>query len=290
MNSVRFTIPFPRLEPQDRDAVHGSSRLTLCQREDGEPARRYLRKRGIDHDTVAKFRLGYVPFSIRHSLSGRIVIPIYNNYSELLALSVRPIFDILICSNGQWFTALELREDGDSYVFYNEEDKLTSIKKYQVSEVLTPKPKYWNESYPKAEHLFGLNLSVYDIAKEEFAIVCEGQFDVMSLYSAGIRNVVGINGAALSPIHVMLLKRWTDKIVFLLDGDIAGQRATENAKQILDIWNWKKVNLVQYAVVALPKEDDPDDFLNRNGSYIMRKYIADAMLQGGLEYPKRWVA
>lgn len=288
MNTVRFFVPFNKLEPEERKSFYGSSRIGLCQRPDSEAGRRYLKKRGLDCETIAKFRLGYVPFSISSPLSGRIVIPIFNNYSELIALSFRPIFDMLTTSEGRKHTAVDLKKEGNNYVFYDENDKIQTLEAGQVVEVENPQPKYWNESYAKAEHLFGLNLAMYSIVKDGFVIVCEGQFDVMSMHSQGIKNVVGINGAALSPIHVMLLKRWTDQMVLLLDGDDAGKKAAERAREVLDIWKYKKQKLFNYSSTTLPHEYDPDDYMSRYGASSMRKIIVDDMVTSGLTFPKRW--
>ena len=290
MNTVKFIVPFNKLEPEERESFYGSSRIGLCQRPDSDAGRRYLRKRGLDCETIAKFRLGYVPFSIGHALSGRIVIPVFNNYSDLIALSFRPIFDIIITTEGKWHTAVELKKEGNDYTFFDENDKQHQIGINSVAQIQNPQPKYWNESYAKAEHLFGLNLAIYSILKDGFAIVCEGQFDVMAMHSQGIKNVVGMNGSALCPVHVMLLKRWTDQLVLLMDGDEAGRAASERAKELLDIWKFKSQSLFESAITCLPEDSDPDDYLARHGSYFMRKLIGEAMLTSGLTYPKRWVA
>jgi len=291
MNNVSFYVPFSKLEPEERQTFYGSSRIGLSQREDCDAGRRYLRKRGLDYQTIAKFRLGYIPFSLRHPLCGRIVMPFFNNYSKLIALSFRPIFDIIVTTDKKFFTAIELTKDDDNYIFRDEKDDLRSVKITNVANIMNPKPKYWNESYPKAEHLYGLDLAMYSIVKDGFAVVCEGQFDVMSMHSYGITNTVGINGGALSPIHVMLLKRWTDQIVLLLDGDESGKKASERAREVLDIWKFQnKTSLFESAVTHLPREFDPDDYLKRYGSYIMRKHISASMVDSGLKIPERWVA
>jgi len=290
MNTVRFFVPFDKLEPEERESFYGSSRIGLCQRPDSEAGKRYIRKRGLDAETIAKFRLGYVPFSLGHALSGRIVIPIFDNYSKLIALSFRPIFDIIVTTEGKWHTAVELRREVNEYVFFDENDKQQRLDMNSVAQIQNPQPKYWHESYAKAEHLFGLNLAIYSIVRDGFVIVCEGQFDVMAMYSQGIKNVVGICGSALCPIQVMLLKRWTDKIVLLMDGDEAGRKATERAKELLDIWNHKGQSLFESAITYLPEDLDPDDYLVRHGSHFMRKSIGEAMLVSGLTYPRKWAS
>lgn len=87
-------IRLSRLEWHERARIFGSSRITLCQRPDGELGRQYLtRERGLDLETIARFRMGFVPFTINHPFSGRIVMPIMDAYGELLALSLRPVIN-----------------------------------------------------------------------------------------------------------------------------------------------------------------------------------------------------
>lgn len=315
MNTVRFTVPFAELTKEDRISIYGSSRIALSQRKDGEPARAYLQfKRGLDVDTIAKFRFGYIPFSVRHPLSGRLVMPLFDMYGKLLALSFRPIFDILRLKDETLVTAVDLRLSGTIYKFYDEANKYQQINAEEVREVLEPKPKYWNESFAKSEHLYGMDMAKYHIVKLGFAIVVEGQIDVASLHSHGFMNAVGAMGGAFSPIHALLLNRWTDQVIFIFDGDSSGRKFAEKAKETIEVFGLeltkmerdaddriktdrktglpmsKKIpsNFFKAASYTLPSDIDPDKYLRNTGSGIFMKTIKELMFETGMKLPKTW--
>src|SRR3990172_2299776 len=133
-------IRFASLTSEERNLVYGASQMSLC-RDQGMEARRWLiEQRSLDVETISDFRLGYVPMSVDHAFAGRIVIPIFDSYGKLIALSVSPA---------------------------------TNNK-----EVLEEYKKYWNESYDKGWNLFGLARARLPIVRMGFAILVEGQFDV----------------------------------------------------------------------------------------------------------------
>jgi len=254
-------IRFGSLKPDERFRVYGASQISLCG-DDGLAARRWLiKERGLDIETIAKFRLGYVPFSVNHSFAGRIVIPIFDTYSNLIALSVRP------ATNDQ--------------------------------AVLDEYKKYWNESYEKGWNLFGLNLAKQSIIKMRFAILVEGQFDVMGMHSYGFTNTVGVLGGAFTPMQAQLLSLWTNQIVLMFDGDEAGKKHANRCLEILSYYGWVPQNagkrgeanrLLRSAKITLTSNMDPNDYLNSYGSYPMRRVIIDGMKAANMKLPKEWAA
>lgn len=88
-------------------------------------------------------------------------------------------------------------------------------------------PKYINTFYKKSQNLFGLNLTKDCIREKGKAFVVEGNFDVITAYQNGMRNIVASSGAFLSNTQVAILSRYTDDIRLLLDNDDAGRLATE---------------------------------------------------------------
>ena len=95
-------------------------------------------------------------------------------------------------------------------------------------------PKYWNESFDKSEHLFGLNLAKRWICRRGYSIVVEGQMDVMSMHGHGFPNTVGIMGGYMSHVHAQLLRRWAPVVVLLMDSDPAGRTHAENAMNVIE--------------------------------------------------------
>lgn len=250
-------IRLSRLDRQVRQSICSGARLCLCQEDDGQPGRDYLLKeRGLDWETIANFRLGYMPFSSGSSFAGRIIMPIYDAFERDYYVSARPA------------TA----------------DKA----------ILDDVGKYWNESFLKGEHLFGLNIAKHSIVSLGFAIVVEGQMDVMAMHSYGFTNTVGILGGSFTLFHMLLLKRLVGQVVLLLDGDAAGRSHVSKALAsfVFKIdGNYKTFGDPLSTAVILPGDDklkDPDLFLKANGAYLLKREIATKMDESKMTYPASW--
>lgn len=288
-------IRFASLDPIERDATFGGSRLALCQEQSGALGRRYLiENRGMDWASISKFMLGYVPFSAPSDLGGRIVIPIFDAYDRLLVLSVRPIYKVIVNKEGEETVAIDLTGVADEYHFKDPFGNQQKVKMSQVS-VKEDKPKYWNETYPKGDHLFGLNLAKQSIMKSGFAILVEGQIDTIVMHSFGLTNTVGVLGGAFTPLHAQLLLRWTKQVVVLMDGDKAGQEHATRVNETLKLFESKPManvamRTLQHCVVTLPSKVDPDDFIRKNGGYVMRQNIITQLTTSGMWFDKEWAA
>jgi DNA primase len=251
-----WQIRFGGLSPEERNKIYGASQLALSN-SGGQLARAWLSKRGLDRQTISEFRLGYVPFEWSHAFCGRIVIPIFDAYSNLLALSVRPVSD----------------------------DK----------ELLKEFKKYWNEHYEKGWHLFGLNLARKSIIQNGFAIIVEGQFDVMTMHAFGFTNTIGVLGGAFTPMHAEIIKKWTTQLVVMFDGDAPGKKHAERCLDILSYYKFSTAdaygrinrnNVFGCANVTLPNEDDPSNYVCQFGSIEMKKILYSAMKKNNMLIPK----
>lgn len=105
--------------------------------------------------------------------------------------------------------------------------------------------------------LFGIHHAKNSIQSEKKIIVVEGQMDVISLHQAGITNVVGISGTALTESHIRLIRRLTDQVYLCLDRDSAGKQAI--FRSIENLQN----EPVDTYVVPLEEAKDPDEFLKK---------------------------
>jgi DNA primase len=128
--------------------------------------------------------------------------------------------------------------------------------------------------FSKSRELYGL-----DFAREHFkssggAIVMEGYTDCLMAYQHGINNVVAVLGTALGERHLQLLRRYTDSVTLVLDGDEAGRRRTN---EILDnLLALFEKNQVDLRILTLPGGVDPCDFITQHGSDSFRQLLGQA--------------
>ena len=123
------------------------------------------------------------------------------------------------------------------------------------------KAKYINtkstELFDKSRTLYGLHLAKGEIRKRGFAYLVEGYYDVMAMHAAELPNTVAPCGTALTVEHIKLLKRFTDTLVLVMDGDKAGVKAAEKAARLAI------ENGMQVQVCILPEGMDPDDMVQK---------------------------
>ena len=148
---------------------------------------------------------------------------------------------------------------GGRTLLSSEEQKQRHIGKYQNS------PE--SEIYSKSREIYGLYFAKKAIQQEEYAIVVEGYADVLSMHQSGVENVVASSGTAFTVEQIRLLRRFTNNITLMFDGDGAGQRA---ALKSTDLVLKEGMNV---RVVLLPEEHDPDTFAQSRSLAELRDYI-----------------
>lgn len=132
-------------------------------------------------------------------------------------------------------------------------------------------PKYINTPqtplYDKGRHVFGLHLAKDAIRKAQFAVMVEGNLDVIASHQAGVANVVATAGTALTESHVKAISRFTDDIRLSFDQDKAGLAATERSIPIV-----QKAN-VNLSIITIPSGKDPDELVRQDPA-LWRQAIA----------------
>lgn len=125
--------------------------------------------------------------------------------------------------------------------------------------------KYVNTVYPKASHLYGLNVSWKDCLSKDAVYIVEGNVDTIMMRQYGIPNVVGLLGSNFSTTQFCLLLRFAKELIFVPDGDVAGLNFLSKVREALP----KKFHDidVKWSYIQLPTGEDPDAFLRANGSY-----------------------
>jgi len=253
----------------------------LLKRELGEAARKYLKQRGIMAETAKRWQLGYAPdewnafgssareegYDVRDLIAsglvktkdestsitsqrpesalrtapattaydrfrGRIMFPIRNDIGEVIAFSGRLLKD----------------EEGAAKYLNSPETPL----------------------FRKGRVLFGLDKSKRALIEANRAVVCEGQLDLISLFEAGITNVVAPQGTAFTEGQARILKRFVNEVVLCFDADAAGQKAAERSLDAL------LQNDLIVRVAQMPVGADPDSLVRREGKEAFERRIAEA--------------
>ena len=120
-------------------------------------------------------------------------------------------------------------------------------------------PKYLNSPasriFDKSSILYALHLAKQLIMKTGEVVIVEGQMDTVALHQAGVENVVGISGTALTKEHILLLRRFTRVVYLALDADDAGIKATFSS--IANLLN----SDIEIRIILIPNGKDPDEFV-----------------------------
>src|SRR5256886_1575596 len=253
--------------------VHGEAAAwfheNLIKREFAELARKYLRERGITAEIAKRWQLGYAPeewdafgswargrgYNARDLIAsglvktrddaggipghtsydrfrGRIMFPICNDVGEVIAFSGRV-----------------LQSETESAKYLNSPE--TSL-------------------FRKGSVLFGLDKTKRALIEANCAIVCEGQLDLISLFEAGITNVVAPQGTAFTESQARILKRFVNEVVLCFDADTSGQKAAERSLDAL------LQNDLIVRVAEMPMGEDPDSLVRREGKEAFEKRIGKA--------------
>ncbi len=232
----------------------------LIESEEGGPARRYLRQRGYDSETVKAFQLGFAP----------------ERWEALASHLQEKGFDLKLVRDkvGLVREGKEGRGDYDLFrkrLLFPIHDTRGQVVAFGGRVLDDSLPKYINSPespiYNKSRILYGLYQAREAMRREGTAIIVEGYFDQMALYRAGFHHAVATCGTALTNEHGKLLKRYADKVLLLFDQDKAGLSATFRSMDMLLPAG------LSVAVVTLGAGEDPDSFLVANGPEEMRSRL-----------------
>jgi DNA primase len=227
----------------------------------GKTAREYLQARGITEETIKQFRLGFAPDTWR-SLTDHIS-------GSGLSLKMAEQAGLVIAGKeDSYYDRFRGR------LIFPIENVFGEIVAFGGRILGEGEPKYLNSPespvYIKGRNLYGLNKTKEEIRKKGFALIVEGYFDLISLWNAGVGNVVASLGTALTREHLELLRRYTIDVVALFDPDEAGRKALDRSLELFLAMNMRAKALV------LPGGLDPDDYVKKFGKDNLEKLIANA--------------
>ena len=255
------------------------------KRPEGARAREYLAGRGLDAETIARFRIGYAPdsgFLLRDRLAGEFSEEVlresglfsWKQSEGAPSLPARSLDG----QGGDFDSAPTTEAEGrksQSAAMYskfrnrvvfpiaNDAGKLIAFTGRTLATNEKAGPKYLNSPetgiYSKGRVLFNLAHAKEAIRKLDYAILVEGQMDCISVYAAGFHNVIASSGTAFTEIQAKLLGRFSKNAVVNFDPDTAGAKATERTLGLLVEEEF------QIKVLTLEQGFDPDLYIRRKG-------------------------
>ena len=232
-----------------------------------QDARAYLKKRGLGAEVAKSWQIGYAPSDPPH----------YRGW-----IAERGYPESLLVQGGIYSPREEGNPERGGYPRFkhrvmfpirNDHGDVIAFSG-RILDVEASPAKYMNSPatpiFSKSEVFFGLDKSKRAIHKAQSAVICEGQIDMITCYENGIENIVAPLGTAFTPEHARLLRRHTEQVVLCFDSDNAGSKAahscfTELAKEGLYV-----------RVATLPKGDDPDTLIRREGVAALRAQLDGA--------------
>ncbi len=211
----------------------------------------YLKERGFTLATIEKFQLGYAPGN-GIAFTDAALADQYN--PELLLKS-----GLATERNGK--TADNYRKR-IVFPIHNQSGKVVGFGARVIGQA-DKAPKYINtpenEIYIKSRILYGSYFARQAIDRKDECLLVEGYTDVISLHQAGIENVVASGGTSLTPDQLRLIKKYTNNLTILYDGDSAGVKA---ALRGLDLALEEGLNV---KLVLIPDGEDPDSYVQKVG-------------------------
>lgn len=225
---------------------------SLKEKNLGKKTREYLEKRKVLPESIKLFSIGYAPKS----------------WEGLLNYAKRKGLDLKILEKAGLVVKKEKKEgyydrfrDRLTFPIFNLSGKIVGFGGRDLSG--KDEPKYLNSPetliYQKSKILYGLNFSKEIIRGQKKAVVVEGYMDLISLYQAGLKNVVASSGTSFTSLQARLLSRYSDETYLFFDSDSAGMSAALRSVDYLfdaglEVW-----------IVTLPQEEDPDSYVKKFG-------------------------
>ena len=234
---------------------------TLHSSEEGKAiGLNYFRHRGLRDETIKKFSLGY-SLEQRDSFAKTAIAAGYN--PEIIAKTG-------VCYSTEDGRLQDRFWGRVIFPVHTISGKVVAFGG-RVLQTNAKAAKYVNspesEIYHKSDHLYGLYFAKQAIMQKDRCILVEGYLDVISMYQAGIQNVVASSGTSLTTGQIRLIHRFTRNITLLYDGDKAGIKASIRG---IDMLLEEDMNI---NVVLLPEGEDPDSYAQSHSTEEVEEYI-----------------
>jgi DNA primase len=320
----KLGIPLPKIEyssPEEaRQARQRGALLDIhertcawfeeqLRRPEGAAAREYLKSRGLNDDTVKRFRIGFAPdhgFALRDVLKAQFdeeimrASGLFSWKENSVGTGLRPVqtgqspvsTPESVSAGAPALAMYSKFRNRITFPICNEQGRVIAFTGRTLSQDEKAGPKYLNSPetpiYSKSHVLFNLDKAKDAIRKMEYAILVEGQMDCISVFAAGIPNVIASSGTAFTEPQARLLGRFSRNIIVNFDPDTAGAAAAERSLGLLVEEDF------QIKVLTLEAGFDPDLFIRNKGrdAYIAAlraapKYFDYLITRAQAQFPVR---
>ena len=228
----------------------------------GKPALDYVQKRGITPQTIKQFNIGYSPENPQ----------LLVNYLTKKGYKVPQLIATGTFGQSQYNSRLYDRFQGRLTFPLSDyrgrilgfSGRILPFSKNQNSAKYINSPE--TEIYHKSQNLFGLHLAKEFIRTKNFVLVVEGEFDMISPFQSGIKNIIAIKGTAFTQDQLQLLRRFTDTLILALDSDFAGTSAAKKSIELADS--------LEFDIKVLVLDDkykDPDEAVKSDLDYFKKQ-------------------
>lgn len=228
----------------------------LWNTEKGKQALSYLEKRGLNADTIKKFRLGFAPDS--YEITHEYLLKNGYTHAQILQAGIGVAKE----------TSLnKIYDRFRNRLMFPVIDSLGRVVGFGGRALaVDQQPKYLNSPetpiYQKSQLLYGFFQAKNEIKKSKSAIVVEGYMDFLMAFQDGVKNIVAVNGTALTKRHLGILKSYIDDLIFCFDMDNAGKEAAKRSFELTTDFDFS------VKVLELPTGKDIADFVLLNSGQL----------------------
>ncbi len=265
----------------------------LLNEASGQIARDYLTKRGVSPEAVKLFRLGYAPDAWDDTVNwakskgyeldlvekAGLIIRKSGEQRAADVSSAEPSEKISPASGTLAARYYDRFRGRLMFPICDEQGRVIGFSGRVLSGD-EKTAKYVNSPetpiFTKSKVFFGLDKSKRALLDAGFAVVCEGQLDLITCFMAGVQNIVAPQGTAFTADHARIIKRYVDEVVLCFDSDEAGQNAAVRSLDHL------LASGLAVRVAVVPAPHDPDSFIKASGGEAFRKLVEGA--EGFFDY------
>lgn len=221
----------------------------------------YFKSRGLEDETIRKYGLGWAP----------IDRTTFTSLAKSAGYKEEYLLDTGLCKKYDDGRVVDTFHDRVIFPIHSVSGRMIAFGGRTLKTDKTI-PKYVNsketEIYVKSRSLYGIYFAKNEISRQDKCILVEGYLDVLSMHQLGITNVVASSGTSLTVEQIRLIRKFTNNVTIIYDGDSAGIKA---ALRGIDLVLKEGLNV---KVVLLPDGMDPDDFARRHTLEQVQDHIA----------------